>query len=108
MNIKESNFRIELKEDKSTGVNINAYTDLDDLDYYELKYEHIMTAQECELIEQIFAGWSEQDEEENKEWEELERRIKIADWTYTDDYLTDAETEKITFLIDENGSLEEK
>jgi hypothetical protein len=41
----------------------------------DIRYIHPISGQPCETLEQAFAGWSEQDESLNEQWDELKELV---------------------------------
>lgn len=74
-----------------------------DLDYAELRYLHILTNGECEFIDQVLQGWSEQEQSENVKWTELIRRIKTNNDLL--EFMASEAPTNFEFNIDENGFL---
>lgn len=100
----ERTARIVLAEDHGFGVNVSAFFSVDDETYEEIKYHHIMTESHCDSPRQILQGWSEMNEEDNKKWTELVRRLEeavdLALWLAGDE-----EGSEGTLEIQENGIL---
>lgn len=60
---------------KTAKIDIMAEFD-DDCDNIEIYYFHPLTNQKCESIDQCFSGWSEQNNEENKNWDILKNKLE--------------------------------
>jgi len=69
----------------------------------EIRFLHPLTNQECERVDQVLVGWSEQDEVSQETWrrlvsilQEKETLSTIAEWTEVAD-----EGEKVVVSFDE-------
>jgi hypothetical protein len=55
----------------------------------EIRFVHPMTGQQCEMFDQVFAGWSSQSQEDNQEIDEMKELVRMnSDVVY--DMLFDA------------------
>ncbi len=55
---------------------VTYYDEEDEFDEGETFFIHVLTGSECETIDQVFQGWSEQNKEAQEQWEKLENFIK--------------------------------
>ncbi len=55
---------------------ITYYDEENEFDDGETFFLHVLTNSQCQTIEQVFQGWSEQDKESQEQWEKLENFIK--------------------------------
>lgn len=82
-------------------VEITGYVDFSS-DNPEWFYFHPLTNQECQDIDQIFQGWSEQDDELNQQWEKLAEFIRndeiLTEWVEQADF-----GETVVAIYDETG-----
>lgn len=78
MEVKSTILRLLNEEDKvlcSIGAEVH-YDENNEFDEGDIYFIHPMTGNKCELLEQCFSGWAEQEEEKNIQWILLKRRIK--------------------------------
>ncbi|WP_300857228.1 hypothetical protein [uncultured Clostridium sp.] len=97
MDSKKSELRL-LNDDDEVLCSIDVvmyYDEENEYDEGEIFFLHVLTGSQCETIEQVFQGWSEQNKEAQEQWEKLENFIeddrdlaqKICDLDEVDYYI---------------------
>ena len=96
--MKMTKFEISLKEDSTFGLSgqVEWYGE-----EHEVTWNHVTTNQQCQSLDQCFAGWSENTKEDNNSWDELRRRISECDGDYFIDWMVDEKSIKLS--IDEDS-----
>ncbi len=61
------------------GLEITAMLNKDNQEGFEdeIRFVHVTTGQECEMFDQVFAGWSEQNEEDNKNIDAMKELFRL-------------------------------